>query len=172
MNTLYKILAAIPLLLLLLLLSCSPKTKSSLDIEAENEAQKWWDATVTQCGEDYYARGEWIEELLPMKFTKKSGLFQLKNANFFVENLSARITEADRLNGVEWTGEINVLASSHRQYDEEKKAWGLWSDGPPKFMNPLQGKATPIFSNFLEKSNGQWKLVPPKGKPSCSEIPK
>ena len=172
MNTSHKTFTVYSLLLLsLLTFSCSAPAKSEIDKEAESVAQQWWERTAVKCGEGYFANAKWTDEMSGVIFDSK-GLFQLKNASYTLRKSVKPLTEASRLNGVEWVGEIEVQASSHRTYYEDKKEWGGWGDGVPSSGNPFASNGPPILHTFLEKSKGEWHMIEPQSKPNCSELPK
>jgi hypothetical protein len=172
MNTSHKTFIIYSFLLLSLLASsCSIPAKSEIDTEAENVAQQWWERTAVKCGEDYFANAKWTDEERGVSFDSK-GLFQLKNASYKLRKTAEPLTEASRLNGLEWAGEVEVQSSSHRRYYEDKKEWGGWGDGVPRSGNPFASNGPPIFHSFLEKSKGRWHKIEPQSKPNCSELPK
>jgi hypothetical protein len=171
MNTTRRIVVAL-WLLTLFSFSCTTSHKSEIDREAEREAQEWWDKTVAKCGEDYYLFNEWIEmdNLRSARVEsdiKKKALFQFKNADLNLR--PSPVIEADRLNGYEWKGRAEVMASSYRRYDEKSGRWESWSEGVPKFPNPMTGERNTL-GIYLAKYKGNWEATA-HTKPDCAQIP-
>jgi hypothetical protein len=163
-----------------LLVTLSACSKTALDRAADLEAQKWWDKTVVKCGQTYYARNRWInmaavrpnmsrEQL--EKDVEKKELFEFMDAGYVVR--AEPVTKADKLNGREWQGRVEIVATAFRKYDDSSKRWESWRDGVPKFPNPLTQVENP-FGIYLIFANGKWGDhdnpydLP---KPECAQIP-
>ncbi|MGO8747761.1 MAG: hypothetical protein ACLQNE_17450 [Thermoguttaceae bacterium] len=149
---------------------------TELDKEAANlMAMTFWQAYAKKSGESHYVcriRGlkkEWLEtshwksEL--RELPKSKAVCELKEVAAHVDPIS--LTEADKLNGLQWRGTVIFSAEAHRwyvlamlpkgkqiavyapdiQFDppiEPEKKWGMW-----------QGK-TAVFGLRLLKKNGKW----------------
>jgi hypothetical protein len=129
--------------LMYLSLACSylPGTTGfSLDAEARREAEKFWATQITKCGDSYYRK-----EVL-----KKNNYvlyYQMKNPT--VEVTSQPVSEADRLNGIEWKGSTAFRPEASRTWGTEKKAWFDWQRGPG---------GVPELSHGMKKVKGAWSV--------------
>lgn len=162
---------------LLNLLSCSASNNgnTALDAEADRKGQEYLARTVVKCGEDYYAKAHWLD-IFRGDAIQMAALYQLKTPVAIVEKDESPITEADRLNGIEWRGKIVVVAIAHRYRYSSMNVWSGWND-----MSPYNGSTNPLFSgapldSALYKKNGQWNIdevsTDPRDKPlDCSQIP-
>lgn len=149
-------------------LACSilPGTiNSSTGAEAQREADKFWAMQVTKCGESYYRK-----ELLPKKGDYVL-LYEMKDPTVLVQ--SHKLSEADRLNGVEWDGTTTFSPKASRVWGQEQGSWFEWKKGMGN---------VPELTYLMKKVKGQWsvdtkrtwsreetsKYVPV----DCSQIPK
>jgi hypothetical protein len=133
-----------------------------LDAEAKQEAEKFWAGQLTRCGGSYYRET------------------QLKNGDkefFEIKEPEARlaprkVTDADRLNGVEWLGMVALEAKAVRVWGSRLGHWEAWSNGAGR----LSDREYP-----MKKVNGRWDVDTKKGgvfdeviryvPVDCSEIP-
>lgn len=68
----------------------------------------------------------------------------------FVSTDSSNASQADRLNGLEWDGLINInMDGVYRQYSKFKHQWGEWSS-----------KRGPVLTYGVQKKNGEWSFLP------------
>jgi hypothetical protein len=154
-------------LLVLLSAACSTRlgsTDSPLDVEAKGEAEKFWATQITKCGDFHYRK-----QILPEKDNYVL-YFQMRNAGVVVS--PNKVTEADRLNGIEWKGETSFRPEASRVWGTEKGAWYEWKPGMGN---------VPDLSYGMRKVNGKWAVNTEKSyvargiikyePPKCSEIP-
>lgn len=160
------------------LTSCPEHAESPLRREAEKRAQKWWETSVARCGDDYYTRVKWSDVVLG-GVAKENELYQLKRASYYVKENP--VSEATKLNGIEWQGRIVVVATAHRKRYTDGSGWSAWSDGVPEYHSEfLRGVASSILDKGFNKEKGRWSIDedgrevdgdPSHVKPACSEIP-
>ena len=150
------------LLTLVITLFCASCSSSSLppdaDAEAQKQAQQFVEAQLTKCGDSYYG---------VRKLANDSGLYQFKNPKVSVK--SQELTQADKLNGIEWKGSSTFSAETWRLYDVTGK-WGPWRQG---FTSLGIGLGVTMY-----KHKGQWKFgsdgnLKPNSyeKVDCSKLP-
>lgn len=147
------------ILILILLNSCGSSLPSAFpgkDKEAHEQALKYVEAQLTKCGDSYYGI---------RKIARDGNLYQFKNPKVTVT--SEQLTQADKLNGIEWKGSLYFSAEAWRNYYD-----GQWSEWRQNFMGVTAG-----LSGSLVKKNGEWQVA--KGlKPDsferidCSNIPR
>jgi hypothetical protein len=114
----------------------APRT---IDDEAKAEADKFWATQITKCGDDYYRKLEF--------FKGGESWYELKEPSVRVSpNV---LTEAHRLNGLEWHGNIYLETKTSRYWDLGANKWGEWENG----VNRGDG-----FYYRMEKSKGQWHI--------------
>ena len=139
--------------------SCgSASLMPNVDNEPQEQAQKFVEAQLTKCGDSYYG---------VRKIGNDSGLYQFKNPKVSVK--SQELTEADKLNNVEWKGNSTFSAETWRLYDVTGK-WGPWRQG---FTSLGVGLGVTMY-----KQKGQWKFgsdgnLKPNSyeKIDCSKLP-
>jgi hypothetical protein len=130
-------------------------------------ARKWRDAVVSKCGDSFYMDGIYVNPPI-----RTHALFEFKTSEPTV--LAFPITEADRLNGIEWHGIVEIPVSAYRYHDYDEKKWHGWFNGPPprreapNFLSELP----PTLGSSISKVKGKWDLVGAFGKRPCYEIPK
>jgi hypothetical protein len=155
----------------------------SLDDQALAEARKYWTDHTTQCGETHVARAEYgdrsggdIQQYTSVKFTATP----------------RQLTEADRLNGIEWDGTAEGRATSKRgshfsnfytTMDRTKLVSpnrlapepGHSQPGP---WSPWEPSSGPIWTLQLQKVGSQWSVSPVRWAAfvffeawPCSELP-
>jgi hypothetical protein len=158
--------------------SCSRSTKSEIQQEAERRAQKWWDASVAKCGEYYYTRIKW-SDIVMGQLVHEDELYQLKNASYYVKETP--LTEATKLNGIEWQGRIVIIATAHRKRYTDNSGWSSWADGLPQYQSPfLSSLSSSLLDKGFYKVKGHWSIgedgkdadgETTHRKPDCSTIP-
>lgn len=77
------------------------------------------------------------------------------------KHIPYKVSDAEKLNGVEWKGEISYVYQLHRFYDPATRKWSEWRDG--SFINSNM----PVFS--LIKQHGKWEIN--GGNPDIYELP-
>lgn len=140
-------------------LSCSPSSVlPNVDAEPQEQAQKFVEAQLTRCDDSYYG---------VRKIASDNGLYQFKNPKVSVK--SQELTQADKLNNLEWKGSSTFSAEAWRLYDVTGK-WGPWRQG---FTSLAIGLGVTMY-----KQKGQWKFgsdgnLKPNSfeKVDCSKIP-
>jgi len=136
-----RIFTAILLLIAFLIsLSCGSASNS----EAQGEAKKYWLSKITKCGDSYYRR-EHFGDSTPTP--GKDVYYELREPDVNVTHYG--ITEADKLNGLEWTGTIYLTAKVSRSIGDKEPTnqWTEWANGPG-----LEGD----MSASMKKEKGQW----------------
>lgn len=113
-----------------------------------------------------------------------ANLYQLLEPHVGVQPLK-EITDIDKLNGLQWSGRIVVVAKAARPFhiiygNNDVKAWGEWYDATkPRpelvvFKTVVdEASKSPVVVMALEKRQGEWgvgslRLDEP---PACDEIP-
>jgi hypothetical protein len=127
------------------------------DSEAKNAARQIWAERFGECGDSFFAH---------YKITGASyDLYQYKNAEIEVQEQS--VSEADKLNGVEWKGITHLKPQAYRSWDSLSKKWTAWRNGVP-LMGPSLGLA-----ERFERVRGHWAYnhFSFYAKIECSEIP-
>jgi hypothetical protein len=90
----------------------TPETPS-LDGEAAAAVRDLWEQHTTKCGDSYYSIGGGLEP---------ETIHQYKDVSFDVRSQS--LTEANRLNGIEWNGRVAIKARLLR--DNRDGVWQEW----------------------------------------------
>lgn len=124
------------------LLTGSFSQTQNLYSEAQSQASKFWLQRFKRCGDSFLSKS-FIGSKPNQVFM---GYREWKNLTWRVE--SRAITEADRLNGVEWLGYSWISASAVRDTNKTGKNWSPW----------MQGVKDAGEIKVLKK-NGQWKLA-------------
>ncbi|HEY0077974.1 MAG TPA: hypothetical protein VGB73_04960 [Pyrinomonadaceae bacterium] len=138
---------------------------ASLGSEAKRQAESYWTAKLIRCGDSYYG----IDEPLP----NQRLLYQLKEPNVTV--ISLPITEADKLNGIEFLGVTSFSPKVYRLYSPNN-GWGAWHDGGSNQDSTNLLKDVPL-SAVVGKKKGKWDVISIGEhkreiiKAACSEIP-
>lgn len=149
-----------------------PTTRSTPNSEAESKAGEYLERTVTRCGDGEYTIARWGEKFYG-NLVQQSALLELKNPSPVVKETP--LTPADKLNGIEWRGTLDVSAAAHRQYDENVGRWSEWRDGVPQHPKVARSLIGLPDGEFYKK-NGRWSIdnmneLFAERKPDCSKIP-
>lgn len=83
------------------------------------------DVSFKNCGEFW---GSVYKKLDPLDFTP-TGEFQFKNLKMAVDGNRMPLTDAEKLNGIQWEGYINFSADAFRERNIGAKDWSPWNDG-------------------------------------------
>jgi hypothetical protein len=161
-----------------LLSACSNKQSSServsqqdrraaygrLHSEASEESDKYWETQVfSKCGDSFFTTNN-----------ASRTIYQVKGELISVAmpETDMKITEADKMNGVEWKGNSHAsIKGTHRYYTDGK--WSEWVDGSPIPTTALNISA--------RKVRGVWEFGKVSGgysnrdvfmAVSCSEVEK
>lgn len=139
---------AISLLVVLvcsLTLTCSIKrgtpAGSSIDAEAREEAEEFWNSQITKCDDSYYRKQVLVKK------DNYEVYYQMKEPS--VKVLPIKLTEADQLNGIEWRGTIAFQPKASRVWSSERKMWTEWLKGSME---------VPELSYSMQKANGRWSV--------------
>jgi hypothetical protein len=98
------------------------------DSEAKSVARRIWAERFQECGDSFFGQ---------YKITEASyDLYQYKNAEIDVEE--QKLSQADKLNGVEWKGITHLKPEAYRSWDSVSKKWTAWRNGGP-IMGPSFG---------------------------------
>jgi hypothetical protein len=130
--------------LMCLSLACSYLTGtggSSLDAEARREAEKFWEAQISKCGDSYYRKEKLIKKDDYVIY------YQMKDPK--VQVLPQPMSEADRLNGIEWKGSTAFIPAASRIWNTEKKGWSDWGKG---------AWGVPDLNYGMNKAKGAWNV--------------
>jgi hypothetical protein len=109
--------------------------------EAQQEAEKFWATQVTKCGESYYRK-----EVLPKKGDYVL-LYEMKEPTVLAE--PRKLSDADRLNGIEWEGRTVFSPKSSRVWGQDPGTWYEWKKGMGN---------VPELSYPMKKVNGKWSV--------------
>jgi len=151
------------LLTLIVTLFCASCSSSPVlpnaNTEAQEQAQKFVEAQLTRCGDSSYG---------VRKIANDNSLYQFKGPKVSVKD--QELTQADKLNGIEWKGSSTFSAEAWRVYDVTGK-WGPWRQG---FTSLGVGLGVTMY-----KQEGHWKFgsdgnVKPNSyeKADCSKLPR
>jgi hypothetical protein len=132
--------------------SRSKPSQSPLDAEARQKGEEYWYGALTKCGASYYGKYE------PNDFT-----YQFNDVS--IELTSSQLTEASRLNGIEWSGWATLQSKTSRMR-VKKMEWDTWRNG----------SIFPLPAVPMKRVNGRW-LIDDEDRPSprvkridCSEV--
>lgn len=123
------------------LVGCSGKltpaggaTRSAIDAEAQQQAEKYWGALLTKCAGGIYGQDnrQAVDQI-----------YEFRDVTIRVK--SRPLSDADRMNGIEWSGDANFDSKTSRVLTAGK--WGPWRDG-----------SILLNSQKMEKINRQWKF--------------
>jgi hypothetical protein len=139
MQTLMRLLIGI--ILLSFFCSCS------FNSEAENKAIEKWSSVLTKCDGNTYLI---FSDYNSVYNYQEVQVIQLND--YVIETKVGRISEADKLNGIEWVGKSQLKAKASRicyfrngRLNEKWSNWNNWN-------------TSESFS--LTKENGRWKIGP------------
>ena len=127
------------------------------DSEAKSVARRIWAERFGECSDSLFGL---------YKITEASyDVYQYNNADIDVEE--QKVSQAEKLNGVEWKGITHLKPQTYRSWDPVSKKWTIWRNGSP-IMGPSFG-----LTERFEKRGGQWAYSHSSlyRKIECSEIP-
>jgi hypothetical protein len=129
-------------ILLVCLLPVGCKSGSS---EAKAVANQYYDRLGTHCG-DRYLTYAWGGSLFSLSMASVSGYNRglVEDNGGSVGVIENALSDADKLNGIEWQGMMYMQSKTERQWSGN--GWGLYQD-----ISHNQLSAIPMF-----KSNGTW----------------
>lgn len=145
------------------LLDCGSPKLSQADHEALNAAFGYKDTHLVTCGDSKFAYF-----LPPHSKTRIAIEFRGAMSACFSDKESQQLTEADRLNGIEWRGTFSFLCSTFRSHQNGQ--WSQWNNGT--IFNVLFPK---LDSQPMRKIHGTWEFggdESAKLEPlSCDQVP-
>lgn len=150
---------------LFLFSNISAKGPSSLDAQAITQARQHFEAVWVKQGEIWYA-------------VNGGKLLAAKGISFEVRPRAA-LTEADRLNQLEWSGVVDCRASaSSAKLLNSTGGWNPWETGLQLYAGDGVGlehyEGTTTYR--IEKKGGQWRILSPAfesaRRPSPEQLPK
>lgn len=102
-------------------------------------------------------------------------LFEIKSTKGVLKEDA--VTEADKLNGIEWQGKFTIPVKLYRpcrinlgglKVTPEEMEWTEWVE---EDLTGMLG--APLFQVYITKKNGKWEVEGPKcSKLDCSALPK
>jgi len=142
--------------------------------EARSAAGALWVKILTKCGGDYYYGASTLDGpppgarsayLNPPEATHSRDIREFKGVTFVLA--ASSLTDADRLNGIEWEGSTRISSTAQRITDR-----GSWLDWGSDNLFGL--------SVVMQKRNGQWTYRTQQGdgwsldaisatRPSCND---
>ena len=133
--------------------SSASTTKSGIDAEAQEQAEKYWGSLLTKCAGTIYGKDN--RQAVDQIYEFRDSSIRIK---------PRVLSDADTMNGIEWSGDANFDSKTSRVLTA--KQWGAWRNG-----------SILLNSQKMEKVNGQWKFGvsadarPPLRTFDCSELP-
>jgi len=147
--------------------------------EVIKEYKKFLEGMFTQCGDSYYTKATGRHAItLGGKYVTQydseavDGIARFKDVYF--ETYKKELSEAEKLNGLEWSGGVVALATAVKVYQQDK-GWSEWGELLSVHVN---SDYFPVNLGLAaEKKKSIWQLEK-VGLPysrlkkiSCSEIP-
>jgi hypothetical protein len=164
--------------ILIVLSACHPwSRKTDLESEAERITTQYWASRITDCNGSQLAympgSGESVSVLPPDRAALPIRIVEFQNPRTWTRELN--VTEADKLNGIEWEGSTGLDCSASRSISQPKNemdsptGWTAWSDA----SDPRDGQCMAVH---VSKIKGAWKIyddsAPPYDKKvDCSLLP-
>ena len=128
-------------------------TKSGIDAEAQEQAEKYWGSLLTKCAGTIYGKDN--RQAVDQIYEFRDSSIRIK---------PRVLSDADTMNGIEWSGDAHFDSKTSRVLTA--KQWGAWRNG-----------SILLNSQTMQKVNGEWKFgVLPDAPPplrifACSELP-
>lgn len=88
--------------------------------------------------------------------TKHPGGSHIQARKIICRIIVTALTEADKLNGIEWRGSVSFAGALERTAFPGGNGWGDWKDG-----RPTAPTAITLVNRYLEKKNGEWTVRRP-----------
>lgn len=144
---------------------------------AKADFQKYW----THCGDAWFSHHTAPEKT----FWSTDQFDYVEQRGVDIRVVSNDISEADRMNGFQWSGQVIFSGTVYRLHFPPGLSKPLMESAPPKpgWSDWINGRwAIPMYS--LTKQNGNWKIDDPLGTPkfgqpplqlsavSCDQVPK
>lgn len=169
---------------LLLTFGCKSKGQS----EAEHEAQNWFGKSFTNCEGVQVSKyvGRELKIGSDIGNDVKVGFLEFKELSFSITE--DKLSEADKLNGIEWVGSLTLLPQKpvvryYESYSSDAK-WSKWLNDliiySPSY-SPLgqlvdglskdPNNVTPMV-RFIKRDKEKWSGFPVGfSAPQCSDVP-
>jgi hypothetical protein len=103
-----------------------------------------FDVGFKRCGEYW---GSFEKKPPPMVGSDTE--YQFKNLRMVIEKSPFGLSTAQKMNGLQWEGQINLSAEVTRERVAGQKEWGNWSDG---YVAPNMGLT-------VQEVNGKWRIL-------------
>jgi hypothetical protein len=173
MKTINTLVIALVLLESLFLYSCSksdPPGAEPVTSDAKTAAAEFWGKRITKCGDSAYT-------VMKDQGGGTLAILEFKNVSFTIIRSNSPISEADKLNGIEFKGTTLLVAKATRAFKTpmgfgQKQQWMEWANG-------AQDQGQDIYASIVKKK-GRWVIEPGNyfATPTatfkaikCSEIP-
>lgn len=134
--------------------------------EAKAQSEKFWGSMLDKCGDSYYG----VVTFAGQDVASTRWIYQLKNPEIVTYYDPKRLlSEAEKLNGVEFIGKTFVMCKANRSYKDGK--WSEWADGTPGVFHQA------LYTD-MRKIKGKWEFYINKDseyrftKTGCGFIPK
>jgi len=125
---------------------------TSLNDEAVATVRDFWEQHTTRCGDSYFSEGDF------------AGTSQYKDVSFSARQTGPS-TEADRLNGILWNGEVQIRNTAYRH--KNNGSWSEWSQDRTMSQGWYNVGATKRSSGW---SIVQLLAISEQRKVNCSEM--
>lgn len=136
--------------------TATPPAIDSLNDEAVKAVKDFWGEHVSKCGNSYFSSND---------FRGIITIHQYKDVSFSARQTGPN-SEADRLNGILWNGEVQIRTSAYRQRNEG--SWSEWSQNRSMSQGWYNIAATKRSSGW---SIVQLLAISEQRKVNCSEMP-
>lgn len=128
--------------------------------EAEAFVRKAFEKIYTKCGDSY--------------FGNTLGLREYKGVEFTVKKID--LSDADRLNGIEWKGIVSISFKLTRSYNTLTRKWDDWGSSENPFLSGFAALPGPFQ---IERRKGKWggvnlslpSVPSSQKKATCDDIP-
>jgi hypothetical protein len=130
----------------------TPQPTKSLDDEAIATVRDLWEQHTTQCGDSYFSQSDF------------AGTRQYKGVSFSARQ-TGPTSEADRLNGILWNGEVQIRTTAYRHKNND--SWSDWSQDRTMSQGWYNVGATKRGSGW---SVVQLLAITDQRKVKCSEV--
>lgn len=136
----------------------SPNPRLPLPQQAIAAVKNYFEGYFTKCGDSYVSKLENVIDQI--------GIYQYKSGSFVLSR-TRQLTEADRLNGIEWSGVVIFPYSGSRAYlmTSSRRGWTQWKNG-----SDIAFYATKTRNGWQVECFNDLKFRSHR-KISCSDIP-
>lgn len=134
----------------------NPPAATSLNDEAIKAVKDFWEEHVSKCGNSYFSSKD---------FRGIITVHQYKDVSFSARQTGPN-SEADRLNGILWNGEVQIQTTAYRQRNEG--SWSEWSQNRSMSQGWYTVGATKRSSGW---SIVQLLAISEQRKVNCTEMP-